>query len=62
MVNILSIGSGDNPAFWADACLVAKPQDTLIEQLHTLIEQSWLFAHETTNSYIILFLLPKKTS
>ena len=36
--------------------------DTLIEQSRTLIEQSRLFAHETTNSYIILVLLPKKAS
>jgi len=40
----------------------SKNRDTLKEQSHFLIEQSWLFAHETTNSHIILSLLPKKDS
>ena len=62
MVNILSIGGGDNPAFLGRCMPCSKTRDTLIEQSHTLIEQSWLFAHETTNSYIILSLLPKKAS
>ena len=52
MVNILSVGGGDHPALLG---LVAKTRDTLIEQ-------SWLFARETTNSYMILSLLPKKAS
>ena len=62
MVNILSIGGGDNPALLGRCMPCSKNRDTLIEQSHTLIEQSWLFACETTSSYIILSLLPKKAS
>jgi len=55
MVNILSIGSGDNPALLGQCMPCSKKRDALIEQ-------SWLFACETTNSYIILSLLTKKAS
>ena len=55
MANILSIGGGDNPATFELIPYSKRPRySNTAVTYSTLIEQSWLFVHETTSSYIIL--------